>query len=1046
MTISYSIFKTKFKKSIVESIYNEVVTKTARYYHWLGKENSWSDFLSPFIPSSLSDIPGPPSDNFRYDLHVRRDMLYAKSISSSDVSYIVPRYDWVSGQVFDMYDDAYSPETPAYSGAVRLEEAKFYVLTSEYNVYKCISNNYNSPSTQVPTGTSTDVFAPGNGSDGYLWKFMYTIPVSLRNKFLNSQFMPVSTALKSQFYANGTVIQIQIANGGTGYTASAAGAGTITSSLTSTTVTGVSTAFTTAVAIGNKIKNAAGQTVGIVKSITSNTSLELTTRALNVSSGVAYTIHKTTAVVSGDGFLEDNPKVVNNINFRNLVTAGSFVTGNTYTIVTTSNVAVVTGAISGTTLTVSAVTSGTLAIGQVLTGTGVTAGTTITALGTGTGGIGTYTVSATQTVTSTSITGTGTATNYTLIGASANTVGLTFIATGGGTGTGTAYSTYDTGLNPGDGYTTGTYTLTFSAPTVTIGAEYTMTGSATVSAVTAGTSTTSSVATSALTTVAITGTAGQFSCASTPLVVGQTITISGVLGGTGTITGYANPTTYRIGATNGSTTFTLTTTAGAAIVTTAGTPTGLTYTLNTKTLTVGGTITGVFAPGTSVTGTGIPAGTRIVSYGTGTGGAGTYILDSYPTSAVSGAQTASYTKITSTTISTAGYGYEFAPTVTIAAPYTATTFVSLATYAVDAKVEYLGNYYNVSTAGQVGTVAPTHNAGNATLGNAVLTYIGRKAVLTTSVENSKIDLDLIISAGEITGVTINNGGVGFSSSVITVTGPTGSGAQLNTLLNVGNVNTLQANVEQLAVKGTIEYMAVVEGGSGYSSATVTIKGDGTGATATAVVSGGQVTSIVMNTKGSGYTWTDIVINGNVGSGGAVVRAIMSPLNGHGYDAVDELNANSIVFYSAVSKDMLDKINITNDYRKAGLLKNPKQFNSQNRLTADVASGCILLTGIFNKDLFSQDMLIQKLENTPPNYKNYRIVEITATQMIVSVFNNFTISPADVLVNEAGDSILVTAVEEREFDQFSGELLYLTVREKYSPSEEQLVTLKTIVTL
>jgi uncharacterized phage protein gp47/JayE len=64
--------------------------------------------------------------------------------------------------------------------------------------------------------------------------------------------------------------------------------------------------------------------------------------------------------------------------------------------------AVVTGSISGTTLTVTAVTSGTLAVGQnIAVGTtGVTDGTTITALGTGTGGTGTYTVSTSQTVSS----------------------------------------------------------------------------------------------------------------------------------------------------------------------------------------------------------------------------------------------------------------------------------------------------------------------------------------------------------------------------------------------------------------------------------------------------------------------------------------------------------------------------------------------------------------------------------------------------------------------------------------------------------------------
>jgi hypothetical protein len=69
--------------------------------------------------------------------------------------------------------------------------------------------------------------------------------------------------------------------------------------------------------------------------------------------------------------------------------------------------AVVTGAIAGTTLTVSAVASGTLQVGQVIAGTGVTVGTTITAALTGTGGTGTYTVSVSQTASSTTITATG---------------------------------------------------------------------------------------------------------------------------------------------------------------------------------------------------------------------------------------------------------------------------------------------------------------------------------------------------------------------------------------------------------------------------------------------------------------------------------------------------------------------------------------------------------------------------------------------------------------------------------------------------------------
>ena len=63
-----------------------------------------------------------------------------------------------------------------------------------------------------------------------------------------------------------------------------------------------------------------------------------------------------------------------------------------------------TGAISGTTLTVSALSAGILQVGSVIEGTGVAVGTKITALGTGTGGIGTYTVNISQLVVQTSMT------------------------------------------------------------------------------------------------------------------------------------------------------------------------------------------------------------------------------------------------------------------------------------------------------------------------------------------------------------------------------------------------------------------------------------------------------------------------------------------------------------------------------------------------------------------------------------------------------------------------------------------------------------------
>jgi hypothetical protein len=133
-------------------------------------------------------------------------------------------------------------------------------------------------------------------------------------------------------------------------------------------------------------------------------------------------------------------------------------------VVTAVGGAVVTGAIAGTVLTVSAVTSGTLGVGSVLSGTGVTAGTTITALGTGTGGVGTYTVTPSQTAASTTIT----ATNQilTVTGVTSGTLAIGQPISGSGVTAGS----YISGLGTGTGGV-GTYTISaaqqFGSATVT---------------------------------------------------------------------------------------------------------------------------------------------------------------------------------------------------------------------------------------------------------------------------------------------------------------------------------------------------------------------------------------------------------------------------------------------------------------------------------------------------------------------------------------------------------------------------------------------------
>lgn len=92
-------------------------------------------------------------------------------------------------------------------------------------------------------------------------------------------------------------------------------------------------------------------------------------------------------------------------------------------------IASVTGSITGTTLTVTAVGSGVLAVGQTITGSGISASTRITVFGTGTGGTGTYTVNNSQSAGSTTIT--ASATPFTI---TYNSTSGAFVATSGITG------------------------------------------------------------------------------------------------------------------------------------------------------------------------------------------------------------------------------------------------------------------------------------------------------------------------------------------------------------------------------------------------------------------------------------------------------------------------------------------------------------------------------------------------------------------------------------------------------------------------------------
>jgi hypothetical protein len=138
------------------------------------------------------------------------------------------RYDWTANEVYDHYDDRLGelidPENPAgevytsASNATSLRDAKFYVMTDEYNVYKCIDNNNDSLSTVQPVGTGTSAFQT---ADGYVWKFLFRVETADRIKFLTPDYIPVRkmSGVGIPLYdVNGRIDDIVVTDGGSGYT------------------------------------------------------------------------------------------------------------------------------------------------------------------------------------------------------------------------------------------------------------------------------------------------------------------------------------------------------------------------------------------------------------------------------------------------------------------------------------------------------------------------------------------------------------------------------------------------------------------------------------------------------------------------------------------------------------------------------------------------------------------------------------------------------------------------------------------------------------
>jgi len=143
--------------------------KHSYVYAMLGKQLAWN---------SGAETPATPleTDNYIFGLYKRG--IVAKQITLENASFVVERINWTSGTVYNTYEST----------------SNFYVLNSRDQVFKCLFNNFGAASTDEPqlALSTTSLEEPYTmTSDGYKWKYLYTINSQSKQKFLSVDWMPV---------------------------------------------------------------------------------------------------------------------------------------------------------------------------------------------------------------------------------------------------------------------------------------------------------------------------------------------------------------------------------------------------------------------------------------------------------------------------------------------------------------------------------------------------------------------------------------------------------------------------------------------------------------------------------------------------------------------------------------------------------------------------------------------------------------------------------------------------------------------------------------
>lgn len=178
-------------------------------------------FISRIVPWTDENTPEVPSQSQKYIKNVFKNMFALKKIKSSDISPVIQRINWTSGVIYDYYRDDIDLLAKDSNG---LNVYNYYVKNRYDQVFKCLWNNNGTASTSEP------YFQPGtygtnkifNDTDGYKWKYIYTVDLGAKTKYMDINWMPVPVGLNtpnplSSSSGAGSIDVINITNGGSGY-------------------------------------------------------------------------------------------------------------------------------------------------------------------------------------------------------------------------------------------------------------------------------------------------------------------------------------------------------------------------------------------------------------------------------------------------------------------------------------------------------------------------------------------------------------------------------------------------------------------------------------------------------------------------------------------------------------------------------------------------------------------------------------------------------------------------------------------------------------